>query len=400
MLKLISALFLQKHILLFITLPILVAGTVFTVLYLKGYENSVNQLLSFNDQQSRLRLQLGEVKKQYDDLKGQDQIKINNELKKEIDNIQMSYKKSVGIYEQLADLKASGGKVDELNKIFALSLKQLSERKYEEADKSLTDVSKKLEEEKTRIAQLAIKSAPVANAPVNNSAPGSGYQRQKVSTDIGEFLVDIVAADLNSAKVIIDTASDSDCRDNCPALPLGDYVSRSGAFAGVNGSYFCPPEYPSCAGKTNSFDTLLMNKNKHYFNSDNNVYSTVPAAIFSPGSARFVTQSLQWGRDTGVDAVIANYPLLLLGGQITAAGGDAKQVGKGTRAFVGHADGKVFIGVAHNVSVSEMAKVLQTLGLKDALNLDSGGSIAMWANGGYKAGPGRNIPNAVLLVRR
>ncbi len=47
-----------------------------------------------------------------------------------------------------------------------------------------------------------------------------------------------------------------------------------------------------------------------------------------------------------------------------------------------------------------MAKVLQTIGLKDALNLDSGGSIAMWAGGGYKAGPGRGIPNAVLLVKR
>jgi len=29
---------------------------------------------------------------------------------------------------------------------------------------------------------------------------------------------------------------------------------------------FCPSTYPQCAGKTNSFDTLLMNKNKVYFN--------------------------------------------------------------------------------------------------------------------------------------
>lgn len=35
----------------------------------------------------------------------------------------------------------------------------------------------------------------------------------------------------------------------------------------------------------------------------------VTAAIFS-GSARFVGQTSEWGRDTGVDGVIANYPLL------------------------------------------------------------------------------------------
>lgn len=58
---------------------------------------------------------------------------------------------------------------------------------------------------------------------------------------------------------MVDTASDSTCTRDCPALPLAEYVSRSGAYAGINGSYFCPADYPSCADKKNSFDTLLMN---------------------------------------------------------------------------------------------------------------------------------------------
>ncbi len=139
-----------------------------------------------------------------------------------------------------------------------------------------------------------IKPIP-APVPVvtNNTPPGSGYSFQSVSADGQNYNVAIVAADLNSTKVIIDTASDSDCSNNCPVLPLSEYVARSGAYAGINGSFFCPAEYPSCAGKTGSFDTLLMNKNKVYFNSNNNVYSTIPAAIFSPSSARFVSQSLE-----------------------------------------------------------------------------------------------------------
>ena len=204
-----------------------------------------------------------------------------------------------------------------------------------------------------------------------------------------------------TAKVIVDTASDSDCSNNCPTLSLADYVSRSGASAGINGSFFCPAEYPSCVGKTGSFDTLIMNKNKKYFNSDNNVYSTIPAAIFSAGSARFVGQSLQWGRDTGVDAVIANYPLLVSGGNInfTENPSEPKFGAKGSRDFIAAKGNMVYIGVIRNATMGESAKVLHALGMGEALNLDEGGSTALWS-GGYKAGPGRNIPNAVLFVKR
>ena len=143
-----------------------------------------------------------------------------------------------------------------------------------------------------------------------------------------------------------------------------------------------------------------MNKNKVYFNSENNVYSNVPVAVFGSGWARFMGRSLDWGRDTGVDGVIANQPLLLSGGNIAFGGdGDPKKGSKGPRSFIGNKGGMVYIGVTHNATVAENAYVLKALGLENALNLDSGGSTALWT-GGYKVGPGRNIPNAVLFVRR
>ena len=134
--------------------------------------------------------------------------------------------------------------------------------------------------EKARLATLAQPAIP-ANVPEIVEAPSSGYRRQKVTVGDVSFLVDIVSADLGSTRVIVDTASDGTCANDCPVLPLATYVSRSGAYAGVNGTYFCPETYPSCVDKKNSFDVLVMNKNKVYFNSDNNVYSTVPVAIFS-----------------------------------------------------------------------------------------------------------------------
>lgn len=241
----------------------------------------------------------------------------------------------------------------------------------------------------------------VAPVPVTNTPPGSGFSKQTVSVEGQNYTVSIVAADLNSTKVIVDTASDSDCSNDCPVLSLAEYTSRNGAWAGINGSYFCPASYSSCAGKTNSFDTLLMNKNKRYFNSDNNVYSTVPAAIFSAGSARFVGQSLEWGRDTGPDSVIANYPLLIAGNNInfTEAPNEPKFGGKAARTFIAAKGNMVYIGIVHNASMGESAKVLKALGMDGALNLDQGGSTALW-HGGYKAGPGRSIPNAILFVNR
>jgi hypothetical protein len=143
-----------------------------------------------------------------------------------------------------------------------------------------------------------------------------------------------------------------------------------------------------------------MNKNKVYFNSDNNVYSVVPAVIFSNGSVRFIGQSLEWGRDTGIDSMIANQPLLVSGGNVVFNGdGDPKKGSKGPRSFVANKGTIVYIGVTYNATVAENAHVLKALGMDNALNLDSGGSTALWS-GGYKVGPGRAIPNAILFVRK
>ena len=217
---------------------------------------------------------------------------------------------------------------------------------------------------------------------------------------MGTFRIAIGVADIKSTKVVVDTASDSDCSNNCPAYPLDFYVKRRNAFAGINGTYFCPADYSSCAGKTNSFDFLVMNMNKYYFNSSQNVYSTNPIAIFASSYVTFLGQAEQWGRDTGADGVISNYPMLVQGGNIAYAGSsDPKITEKTTRSFIANKGNFVYIGDVFGVSAEESAHVLHTLGVDNALNLDDAGSAAFWY-GGYKVGPGRNIPNAILFVQR
>jgi hypothetical protein len=238
---------------------------------------------------------------------------------------------------------------------------------------------------------LIPKPKPVV--PTNNFLPGSGYTRQKVSTSRGEFVISMVIAP--GARVVIETAGDSDCSDNCPTKSLAEHVAASGGFAGINGSYFCPPDYPKCQGKVNTFDTLAVNgRTKAVLNRANNVYSTVPLVAAYGSRLSFYDQTVQWGADTSSGGGLANYPRLLRDGAVATT----EENGKGTRGFIASREDTTVIGHVYSASFADTAEVLKTLGLQNAMNLDGGGSTALWY-GGYKAGPGRSLPTAIVLVK-
>jgi len=341
---------------------------------------------------------LDKTKIELNNLKNQDQLKINEQLKINISSTNDAFGKAAKIYEEMTDLKAQKQDTKDLDKSYAQILRYLADLNYSSGSALLTQLNADIDKKYAAIAASQV--TQIQTASVNNAPPGNGYSYQAVQTDSGTFNVSIIAADLNSTRVIIDTASDSDCTNNCPVMSLGDYAARSGAYAGIVGPFFCPAEYPSCAGKTNSFDTLLMNKNKHYFNSDNNKYSTIPLVYFTGNTMGVRGQTLEWGRDTGVDAVVANFPLYLSGGSIVFGGSsDSKLNNVGPRSFVANKGNFAYIGIIYSATSDQAAKVLKTLGFESALGLDQGGSTALWFNG-YKAGPGRNIPTALLFVRK
>lgn len=369
----------------------------FIALVLLSVESYETVVFNEKSQYAILEAKAEEYVKRYEDLKSEDQYLINQDLSAEINNIKSTYATASATYENLIKLKEIAKDTSTFDKTFAGTISLLSDRNWTSAAATLDTLNKDIEKERAKIVASFVIPEDV---PSSNTPPGAGYSRQSVNSEVGTFMVSMIAGDLSSTRVIVDTASDGTCANDCPVLSLGDYVSRSGAYAGINGSYFCPATYPSCAGKTNSFDTLLMNKNKTYFNSDNNVYSTVPAVIFGGGWVRFVGQSLEWGRDTGIDSMIANHPLLLMGNNVMFGGdADPKKGSKGPRSFVANRGNTVYIGVVFNATVVESAYALKALGMENALNLDSGGSTALWS-GGYKVGPGRNIPNAILFVRK
>ena len=213
-------------------------GILFLVLLAVAF--GANQVVTLNQNQKNLNNKLATTQKDLQALKNQDQYKRNEKLQTDIKSIETTYKKAVASYESLLDLKTLSKKTDKFDELFAKALSLLSQRNYTLADTTLNDLDKQIADEKAKIAATVSVNTQNATAVSSNSPPSNGYRFQSVKTDSGTFNVSIVAADLNSTRVIVDTASDSDCSNNCPVLSLGDYVARNNAFAGINGSFFCP----------------------------------------------------------------------------------------------------------------------------------------------------------------
>ncbi|KKU45474.1 MAG: Copper amine oxidase domain protein [Microgenomates group bacterium GW2011_GWC2_46_7] len=352
-----------------------------------GEKTLIAEVAESNSMVTKLSLIAEELEK----LKMDDQVVKNASLSAEIDNIAKSYKAGAQLFESRVDLVITTGKVSTVDKELAKFLRLLGERKWKEANEQIGKVESEIE--KIVLANVPKVSVPV-NAPANNTLPASGYTRQKVASNRGEFVVSAVVAP--GAKAIIETLDDPQCVGNCEARTLSEHIAKSGGFAGINGSYFCPPDYAQCQGKTNSFDTLAVNgRNKLVFNRDNNVYSTIPLVAAYNTSLSFYDQSVQWGVDTSGGGAIANFPRLLRDGVEATS----EENGKGTRGFVGMKDGAIVIGHIFAASYADAAATLRALGLQNALNLDGGGSSALWFEGSYKVGPGRVLPTAIVLVR-
>jgi len=251
----------------------------------------------------------------------------------------------------------------------------------------------------------ALKSPVIALPPVSfsNSLPDSGFSKQKIRSDTGDFSVSLIVINGDTARLIVDTAGDADCYDNCPVMPLAEHVSRNGGFAGINGGYFCPPDYSWCSGKVNTFDTLVMNKNKTLFNFDKNYRtSAVPLLVMDGGVLTFYDRTSEWTRDEGKSGVIANHPMLLRGNRVVAnePALEEKLKERGTKGFIGKRNNKIVIGHVFSATTFEEEKVLEALGLEEALNLDGGGSSALWYEGSYRVGPGRQLPAAIVFIRK
>jgi hypothetical protein len=229
----------------------------------------------------------------------------------------------------------------------------------------------------------------------------TGYSHFNVPTSAGTFSTYLIKESLTAVRVRTVTAGTADCFSNCPAKPLAQYVAENGAYAAIHGSYFCPPDYPPCASQVNTFDYAVYNSNLGTWINSRHLANPVNAlAVWNGSTPTFYRRVSQYPR-TPVTAGISNFPLILQGGQLVDASADlqANQLTRASRGAIAVDATYVYLAIVASASVPETALVLQALGARDAMNLDGGGSIAMWIGGDYKVGPGRQLPNAILLMK-
>jgi len=240
----------------------------------------------------------------------------------------------------------------------------------------------------------------------------SKYEHKKISTLNGSFSIDYVEIDLNNPKleIITDTAQNFNCKNNCKAKSLAEYIIKNNAFAGINGSYFCSSN--SC--KENYYFSPIFNTaEKKLINTDQLKYwTTGPIVAFDKDnnfyyykdSRDFVSvDEFEKTNNTKLQALISNKPRLIEEGKniLIEWDIDKKQKNlKSTRNALSFKDNKMFLVVARGATLPDLANILKSMKMEYALNLDGGYSAALYYNDEYMLGPGRNIPNAILIKEK
>ena len=244
----------------------------------------------------------------------------------------------------------------------------------------------------------------------------SGYQTATVNTSVGDFYMRYASIDLGHPRLQIKslaTASGERMTEASPTQSLKTYVDSVGGFAGINGCYFCPADYSSCSGIEGSFYWLWYDSITGLFaNSYQNQFNPGPVVAFdSNNHAYYYRYANDWPGKTQFEqdnnamlqAAFSNGPRLVYNYQtdVNSDELDTKQrTTKSNRSGLGFKDNRLWLVVASQATVPDLVIVMQTLGMKWAVNLDGGGSSALYYDSRYRVGPGRNIPTALVFVEQ
>jgi len=231
-------------------------------------------------------------------------------------------------------------------------------------------------------------------------ASPTGYSQLSVPIAAGSFTVDLIKERLIDVHVRTVTATLTECFSECAAKPLAQYVAENGAYAGIHGSYFCPPDYALCASKINTYDYAVYNSALGAWLNPRHLVNPRNALAVWNGSTPTFYRRVSTFRASPITAGISNFPLLLQGGVVADMSRlDASQLVRASRGAIAVDSTFLYLAIVAGATVPETAGVLQALGALDAMNLDGGSSDAMWISGRYVVGPGRQLPNAILLVK-
>ncbi len=197
---------------------------------------------------------------------------------------------------------------------------------------------------------------------------------------------------------------------------LKDLVLSIDWVAWINGAYFSPRDYTGQPDTTSA--VRIMNGNWHayskYFPDTgvNGIFwflsSWLPILvqnnIYSEKTLRDNQNS--WSL-LEVENGIANFPILLANKKSPIARYNRawliteKMKVAGTKSFICRTkNNDIKMWTIEKISMMHVSEFIRKLWCVDAINLDNGGSLALYDNGKYIAGPGRNIMDAFVIVKK
>ncbi len=240
------------------------------------------------------------------------------------------------------------------------------------------------------------------------------FRTSQITTARGVFNVEVITMHRKSFNMLSVTAQVNDCSNNCEAKSLQTFATESIAAIGINGSYFCPPDYPECANKINTFLWPFYNSLAGVMRNTSSlaVHNGPLLATTTDGRYFFFHRAKEFGNSVAdfesrhqakLASAVTNFPSLVENGTVVAENESSLDENmrtlKGTRGAIGYNDRFVYLVVAHSATVIDLAYILQAIGATSAMNLDGGGSAALLYNNIYKVGPGRLLPNAILFKK-
>lgn len=193
-------------------------------------------------------------------------------------------------------------------------------------------------------------------------------------------------------------------------------VNQFGGVAGINGAYFSPRDYTWLPDTTNTIRIVWgdgFSYSRYYPDTGIN-------GIFwflRDGSPILIQNNVYWekslrdnynsGMMLELESGIANFPILLASGTNIVPRYDAvwlitqKMKQKSTKSFICRTvNDDIKMGTIDRISMLDVPDFIRRFGCIDAINLDNGWSLAMYDKGKYIVGPGRNIMDGFIIVKK
>jgi hypothetical protein len=265
-----------------------------------------------------------------------------------------------------------------------------------------------------RYLSLGITSSDLSQISISSNSPEppftESYTAQYLETAEGTFYVRMIRLHRDIYEMVTDTADSEDCEGGCSALPLSSYIEEHGAVAGIHGTYFCPPDYADCASVINSYYPPVYNTGlDKMINDDSIIYHNRPMIVettsgqlelfYRPDDFGDTLADFESSRGLTVSAAIGNWPSLIEFDLNIVADEPMEPAFSvlGTRGGIGWDDQYYYLVIASSATVQNLAAIFETLEVHEAMNLDGGGTAALYYEGAYKVGPGRELPNAIVF---